>query len=225
MATDEVKLIGFRGGPFSLIVEWALKIKGVQYEYFDEDLFNNNKSAMLLQYNPVHKKVPVLVHNGKPLAESLVILEYIDETWKQNPLLPEDPYDRAMARFWAKYADDKCKIGIFSVFATVGEEQEKAAKEAREILKTFEMGLKGKFFGGKELGFVDIAAGWLAYWIGMIQEITGINLVEKKSTPLLSEWFQNFLNAEVVKERLPPRDELLEKSKIFREHLLAAAST
>ncbi|PIA51966.1 hypothetical protein AQUCO_01000086v1 [Aquilegia coerulea] len=223
MATEEVKLIGFRGGPFSLIVEWALKIKGIEYEYIDEDL--NNKSTMLLQYNPVHKKVPVLVHNGKPLAESLVILEYIEETWKQNPLLPEDPYDKAVARFWAKFADDKCKIAIFTVFSTVGEEQQKAAKEARQILKTFETGLKGKFFGGETIGFVDIAAGWLAYWIRMIEEITGINLVEKDSTPLLSDWFQNFLNVEVVKERLPPRDELLEKTKIFHEQLVAAAST
>ncbi|KAK7839014.1 glutathione transferase gst 23 [Quercus suber] len=44
-----------------------------------------------------------------------------------------------------------------------GEEKEKAAKEARENLKTLESGLEGKhFFGGETLGFVDIAAGPLA---------------------------------------------------------------
>ena len=68
----------------------------------EEDLVN--KSLVLLKYNPVHKKVPVLVVNGKPLVESLIILEYIDETWKNSPrFLPEDPYKKAQLRFWCSF--------------------------------------------------------------------------------------------------------------------------
>lgn len=103
---EETRVIlhGRRLSPYVKRVELALKIKGIPYEFVEEDL--KNKSPLLLKYNHVHKKIPVLVHNGKPLVESLVnvILEYIDETWKTSPqLLPEDPYKRAQFRFWDSF--------------------------------------------------------------------------------------------------------------------------
>jgi glutathione S-transferase len=73
----------------------------------EEDL--RNKSSQLLEHNPVHKKVPVLVYNGRPVAESDVIIQFIDDAWSHRGgrILPEDPYDRAMARFWARFVPDK----------------------------------------------------------------------------------------------------------------------
>ncbi|KAJ4701407.1 Glutathione S-transferase [Melia azedarach] len=98
-----------------------------------------------------HKKVPVLVHDGKPLAKSLLIIEYIDEVWNQNPLLPQHPYEKTDARFWATFFDEKCVSEVFGAFASKGEEeQEERAAKARENLKMLEKGLQGKpFFGVK----------------------------------------------------------------------------
>lgn len=115
-----VKLLGFWASPYVLKVRWALAMKGVEYEYVEEDLWS--KSAELLAYNPVHKKVPVLVYQGKPIAESQVILEFIDDAWNHrgDPILPRDPYQRAMARFWARFQHDKVRKKKDSLFACSG---------------------------------------------------------------------------------------------------------
>jgi len=111
---DEVVLLDTWASMFGMRIRIALAEKGVKYEYKEEDL--RNKSPLLLQMNPVHKKIPVLIHNGKPICESAIILQYIDEVWNHNPqLMPSDPYERAQARFWIDYIDKKvCAFGLLS---------------------------------------------------------------------------------------------------------------
>ncbi|XWS13539.1 hypothetical protein CRYUN_Cryun36dG0045300 [Craigia yunnanensis] len=43
----------------------------------------------------------------------MIILEYIEEIWQHNFLLPSDPYDKAIARFWIKFAEDKVNLLAF----------------------------------------------------------------------------------------------------------------
>ena len=103
---DEVVLLDFWLSPFGMRVRIALAEKGIEYEGREEDL--SNKSPQLLKMNPVHKQIPVLIHNGRPISESLIIVQYIDEVWShKSPLLPSDPYQQANARFWADYIDKK----------------------------------------------------------------------------------------------------------------------
>ncbi|KAF6135827.1 hypothetical protein GIB67_028146 [Kingdonia uniflora] len=109
----DLKLHGTTFSSFIYRVIWALKLKGLDYEYI-EDLFN--KSDLLIKYCPVFKKVPVLTHGGKPVAESSIILEYIKKTWPHNPLLSVDPHEEAVARFWLKFGDDKGCSSIFPKF-------------------------------------------------------------------------------------------------------------
>lgn len=50
--------------------------------------------------------VPTLVHDGVPIHESTLINEYLEEMFPEVALMPEDPVERARARFWVKYEDD-----------------------------------------------------------------------------------------------------------------------
>lgn len=94
---DELVLLDFWASPFGIRVRIALAEKGIEYEGREEDLWS--KSCVLMEMNPVHKKIPVLIHKGRPISESLNIVEYIDHVWShKSPLLPSRPWDRANAR-------------------------------------------------------------------------------------------------------------------------------
>ncbi|KAJ4761060.1 Glutathione S-transferase [Rhynchospora pubera] len=177
MEEKEVKLFGMWASGYALRVEWALKLKGIEYEYVNEDL-PFNKSEELLRLDPVTKKIPVIVHNGKPLAESLVMIEYIDDTWKEGySIMPKDPYDRAQARFWDKFAEDKCITTTLGVFTSEGEAQQKVLQEAREAFKTLEQAITGKeHFGGDRIGYLDLAFGWFAFFMPIFEEIAGVSI-------------------------------------------------
>ncbi|XVE81480.1 hypothetical protein DITRI_Ditri15bG0067700 [Diplodiscus trichospermus] len=201
---DEVKLLGMWLSPYSYRVIWALKQKGIAYEYREEDL--SNQSPLLLQSNPVHKKIPVLIHGGKPICESSVILEYMEEIWPQNSLLSSDPYERAIARFWIKFADDK-------ICGTKGEEQNKAIEESLEMLKTIEEDALGdkKFFGGDNISMVDIAFGGLAYWPGIVEKVVGTNLLEPHRFGRPQAWTKRFMEVPEIKENLPDLRRIVKK--------------
>ncbi|MCW5569858.1 MAG: glutathione S-transferase family protein [Steroidobacteraceae bacterium] len=62
------------------------------------------KSAEYLAVNPLGK-MPALEDNGRCLAESTVICEYIDETQAGRKLMPGDAMDRAQARLIARLVD------------------------------------------------------------------------------------------------------------------------
>lgn len=105
MAEANVVLLDFWPSSYGMRVKIALAEKGISYECKQEDL--EAKSSLILEMNPVHKMIPVLIHNGKSICESLNIVQYIDETWNHKPssLLPSDPYKRSQARFWGDYID------------------------------------------------------------------------------------------------------------------------
>jgi glutathione S-transferase len=50
--------------------------------------------------------VPVLVHDGRAINDSSVIMEYLDDVFPDHPLRPSDPYELARVRAWRQYIDE-----------------------------------------------------------------------------------------------------------------------
>lgn len=113
MEEEGVVLLEFWSSPYVMRVKIALEEKGIQFLYKEEENIFLGKSPLLLEANPIYKKVPVLIHNGKPICESHNILEYIDQVWKDKfPILPHHPYERARSRFWIDFFDKMVRFSF-----------------------------------------------------------------------------------------------------------------
>ncbi|KAE9620812.1 hypothetical protein Lal_00019257 [Lupinus albus] len=215
---DEVILLDFWPSPFGMRVRIALAEKGIEYEGREENL--SNKSSLLLKLNPVNKQIPVLIHNGKPISESLIIVQYIDEVWThQSPLLPSDPYQRANARFWADYIDKKIYSTGNLVWGTSGEVQEKAKNELRDSFKLLEGELGGKiYFGGDKFGLVDVALIPFYSWFYTLETSGNFSIIEE--FPRLVAWAKRCMQRESVSKSVPDQYKmnnfLLELKKKFQ---------
>ncbi|XP_074586466.1 putative glutathione S-transferase [Curcuma longa] len=196
----EVVLLDVWGSPFGQRCQIALAEKGVAYEFKEEDL--SNKSPLLLQSNPVHKKIPVLIHDGKPVCESLIIVQYIDEVWSDGaPLLPADPYARAQARFWGDFVDKKFYECGTRLWKLKGEALQEAKKEFIEILKVLEAELGDKkYFGGDTFGYVDIALAPLCAWFYTYETFAGFSV--EAEAPKLVMWGRRCIERESVAKML-----------------------
>jgi maleylacetoacetate isomerase/maleylpyruvate isomerase len=79
-------------------VRIALNLKGLAYDSAYVHLAKGeHRSAAYGAVNP-QALVPTLEDGGHPLTQSLAIIEYLEETRPQVPLLPRDPAGRARVR-------------------------------------------------------------------------------------------------------------------------------
>ncbi|CAL9100548.1 unnamed protein product [Musa acuminata var. zebrina] len=218
--TGEVKLLGLWRSPYVTRVGIALNLKKVGYEFVQEEV-QGQKSEILLKSNPVYKKIPVLIHQGKPVCESAIIVEYIDEIWtSEPPILPSHPFDRAVARFWVTYIDDKllALVRTLAFGATEGTSKAEVADGGAEAFQLLEEAFAkcshGKeYFGGDTIGYLDIALGCWLGWIKAVEEVNNIKFLDEKKVPLLVGWAERFLQNEAAKGTMLEVDEYVQRVK------------
>ena len=98
-------------------VRIALKEKGQDVKEHLLTLQGDQNDAAYMKLNP-NGVVPTLVHDGRVITESSLILYYIDEAFPDPPLMPKAPSARHRARLYNKLIDEymhnSCTIMTFA---------------------------------------------------------------------------------------------------------------
>lgn len=93
-----MKLYGYWRSSTSYRLRIALGLKGLEYEQVAINLLDGEqRSAEYRRLNP-YGGVPALEIDGRIHAQSMAILEWLDESFPDRPLLPRDVEDRFASR-------------------------------------------------------------------------------------------------------------------------------
>ena len=93
-----IRLHGYYRSSTSYRLRIALELKGLEYEYVPVNLLKaEQKSEAFTSRNPFGS-VPLLEAGGKDRVQSMAQIEWLDEAFPENPLLPSDLDDRYVAR-------------------------------------------------------------------------------------------------------------------------------
>jgi len=161
--------------PYCARVRIVLAEKGVELEVVEIDL--SDRPAWIYEKNSTGR-VPVLEEDGRPLPESAVIMEFLEERHPDPPLLPPDPADRAFVRLLI-FRDDE----LTDPYYAFRRGEDGAAERLDLALAVLDAALAGRpYLGGPEYGLADIA---YVPWILRARDMLGVDLSRFAS---LSDW-------------------------------------
>ena len=157
-----IKVCGFRISNYHNKVLIALLEKGVPFE--EDSSVRPSQKDEYLSKSPMGK-VPFLEVDGTRLCESEVILEYLEEAYPQQPLLPKDPLARAKVRELTTVIELHMELvarrvyGVFFGQPVSDEAKQSVEKDLAKGLRAFKALAKfDPFVAGKEFTIADCAA-------------------------------------------------------------------
>jgi len=157
---DKLTLINMRFCPYAQRTVLCLNAKGIDYEVINSALMT--KPEWLWEINPIGK-VPVLMHKGDTIYESLITCDYVDEAYPGRPLHSTDPAMRAKDKMMVELFNRVLMPMMKIIFGWKrGQGVEERALHWADVMKNlerFETELVQRntvFFGGENLpGYLD----------------------------------------------------------------------
>lgn len=166
MPQPGLKLISHTLCPYVQRARIVLAEKAIPHDLEFIDLAN--KPQWFTRISPLGK-VPVLLTDGRPLFESSVITEYLDEV-TPGSLHPDDPYDRARHRAWIEYASSTLSVVAALYNAADDALFHRQAEVLRRRFRTLESHIdQDPYFNGGSFSLVDAAFGPLFRYFDVIE--------------------------------------------------------
>ena len=162
--------------PYCARARIVLAEKGIEVETVEIDL--SDRPAWLYEKNPTGR-VPVIEEDdGRPVPESAVIMEFLEERYPDPALLPPDPADRALVRLLI-FRDHE----LTDPYYALRRGENGAAEQFDAALAKLDVQLfERDYLGGAEYGLADIA---LVPWILRARDMLGVEL---SGYPSLGAW-------------------------------------
>jgi glutathione S-transferase len=93
-------------------VRLALEEKAISWQSIVVDTARGDPGELPEDYHRLNPKglVPVIIHDGNAIPESLVILEYLEDAFPQAPLRPASAAARARMRLWMRKIDESVHV-------------------------------------------------------------------------------------------------------------------
>ena len=199
-----LKILGRTNSSNVQKVLWACD--ELELSYQREDIggdFGGNQEPKYLAMNP-NGLVPTMIDNGNVLWESNAIIRYLCENHAPNVLLPEDPWQVALAQQWMDWQQTVLAPAIRPVFwglvRTPEDERNVDEIAAGQTQTASAMTIldhhlsQNTFVAGSSLSLGDIPVGIMAYrWFQLD--------IERIELPHLARWYQSLADRKAYRDR------------------------
>jgi glutathione S-transferase len=157
---ETIKIYSSARCPYAQRTRMLLIEKELPFEVIEVDL--RSKPDWFLSVSP-YGKVPVVVDDQETVYESAIINEYLDEKYKNIPLMPEKPFEKAKARIWMDYCTNKYLTLSRKLLTDNGNDelQSQNKEKLKQALiyiekECFEKNSSGPFWLGEKISLVDL---------------------------------------------------------------------
>ena len=219
MSEKELELVSFSLCPYVQRARSILIEKDIEHKIQFIDL--DNPPAWFFDVSPM-EKVPVLLVDKKPLFESMVICEYLDEV-TPGSLHPADPFDKAQNRAWIEFGNSILDL-TYGLFSTDDEKRfKRLTAELDEKFDTLEEDcLTGMpFFNGDTFSIIDAVYAPIFRYHDELEKYHDFGFFDDRSH--LTLWKKTLLTHDSVIKSVPETfNEEFEASLRKRESILSS---